>query len=158
MSNSFWKFGQDYSNESSLAKLLNNAFIKINSNELNNNNNINENDNDIKTNLDNPKSENDELNLQKEDDKESSSEKNKRIELPDTETGFKDYEPNLDVLNNLLDEEELYTELMCSNFKLLIYLKYPAVLSKLIDYVMVDNILAKNEKKRKELINTSDRE
>ncbi|KAK5780746.1 hypothetical protein RI543_001868 [Arxiozyma heterogenica] len=160
MSSSFWKFGQDYSNESSLAKLLNNAFIKIESNEIsdnnqNRNNSSSKNDTEIKVKLDSPKNEED---LQEEDNEESNSKKNQHVELPDTETGFKDYEPNLDVLNNLLDEEELYTELMCSNFKLLIYLKYPAVLSKLIDYVMVDNILAKDEKKRKELINNGDRD
>ena len=29
MSNSFWKFGQDYSNEASISKILRNAFLKI---------------------------------------------------------------------------------------------------------------------------------
>lgn len=33
MSGSFWKFGQDYSTESAISKLLNRAFIKINDEE-----------------------------------------------------------------------------------------------------------------------------
>ena len=140
MSGSFWKFGQDYSNESSLAKLLNNAFIKIESNEVIHSDGKSNHNARGKSDTDSDNQTN-----------EVGSSKGKHAELPDTEAGFKDYEPNLDILCDLLDEEELYTELMCSNFKLLIYLKYPSVLSKLIDYVMVDNILAKDERKRKEL-------
>lgn len=118
MSGSFWKFGQDYSTESPLLKTLNKAFIKINLNV------------------------DDDTHADAEIDKENSGEN----ALPSSEVGFKDYEPNLDVLEDLLDEEELYTELMCSNFKLLVYFKYPVVISRLMDYVVVDNIIA-NQKR-----------
>lgn len=137
MSGSFWKFGQDYATESSLARLLNTAFIKIKPEQEEQE----------------EKHDNEESNTEtKEHEKEQEEE-----ELPDTEAGFKEYEPNLDVLCNLLDEEELYTELMCSNFKLLVYLKYPTVLSKLMDYVMVDNIIAKdNLKQQAELVKSQE--
>ena len=109
MSGSFWKFGQDYSNESSLANLLNNAFIKIESKDIGH---------DGGESIHNTRGEDDtDVDVQK---NESDSARNKHVELPDTEAGFKDYEPNLDILCDLLDEEELYTELMCSNFKLII--------------------------------------
>lgn len=143
MSGSFWKFGQDYSAESSLAKLLNNAFTKIQTeNEID--------DEIVRKDQDSTPNENN--TLTKNEKTKSTGTDQTEEELPDTEAGFKDYEPNLDVLSHLLDEEELYTELMCSNFKLLVYLKYPEVLSKLMDYVMVDNILAKDER-REDLLN-----
>lgn len=116
MSGSFWKFGQDYSAESPLLKTLNNAFIKINQD------------------------------MDSEPEVNGNDETTIKDTLPTSEAGFKDYEPNLDVLEDLLDEEELYTELMCSNFKLLVYFKYPMVLSRLMDYVVVDNIIA-NQKR-----------
>lgn len=142
MSGSFWKFGQDYSTESSLAKLLNNAFIKIQTTT----DDVKNKHTDKPTEDHKSKKKEDEEVLEKEQIQETEEEAGDK-ELPDTEAGFKDYEPNLDVLSHLLDEEELYTELMCSNFKLLVYLKYPKVLSKLMDYVMVDNILAKDERR-----------
>ncbi|CCK73527.1 Sap185p NDAI_0G05440 [Naumovozyma dairenensis CBS 421] len=114
MSGSFWKFGQDYSNESSISKILDRAFIKI------------------------------EKPLKKEssdtlDDTNNDEEKLEADEsLPNSEAGFKNYKPNLEILDELLDDEELYTELMCSNFKLLIYIKYPEVLLRLLDYVKFD--------------------
>ncbi|CAL9737613.1 SIT4-associating protein Sap190p [Monosporozyma servazzii] len=144
MSGSFWKFGQDYSTESSLAKLLNNAFTKIQTEDKVEDEIANK-DQDFTRN---------ETNILTEKEKKKTTEDVHQTEeeLPDTEAGFKDYEPNLDVLSHLLDEEELYTELMCSNFKLLVYLKYPEVLSKLMDYVMVDNIIAKDER-REDILN-----
>ncbi|CCK69266.1 Sap190p KNAG_0C01530 [Huiozyma naganishii CBS 8797] len=60
---------------------------------------------------------------------------------PKSEEEVDDYEPNLDILDDLVDDEELYTELMCSNFKLIVYFKYPAVLDKLIDYVTNEKFL-----------------
>ncbi|SCU83155.1 LADA_0C09868g1_1 [Lachancea dasiensis] len=65
-------------------------------------------------------------------------------ELPGSESDYKDYEPNMDILDELLDEEELYTELMCSNFKLLIFFKYPQVLARLVDYVTNEHVLNEN--------------
>ena len=49
--------------------------------------------------------------------------------------------PNLDILDDLLDDEELYTELMCSNFKLLVFFRYPEVLARLVDYVTNEHVL-----------------
>ncbi|CAI7349577.1 CRE_collapsed_G0028560.mRNA.1.CDS.1 [Saccharomyces cerevisiae] len=57
------------------------------------------------------------------DDKPTKDEE-EEYKLPNREEDYKAYKPNLSLLNDLLDDEELYTELMCSNFKLLVYLKY----------------------------------
>ncbi|CCD23539.1 Sap190p NDAI_0B05060 [Naumovozyma dairenensis CBS 421] len=130
MSGSFWKFGQDYSIESPISKLLNKAFIKIQPNDTN----VNSFDN------------NTELQSEKdsgvtENAKEVSHDNEQEEPLPTDEAEYINYKPNLNILNELLDDEELYTELMCSNFKLLIYLKYPEVLTKLVEYVTSETIL-----------------
>ncbi|CAL9731707.1 SIT4-associating protein Sap185p [Monosporozyma unispora] len=122
MSGSFWKFGQDYSMESNVTKLLNNAFIKRN--DIMETKSI---DQDTTTNKENVGENND-------NDQES-------ISLLTNEEDFENYNPNLDILTDLVDDEELYTELMCSNFKLLMYLKYPIVLEKLIDYITNEKFL-----------------
>ncbi|CAI1509808.1 hypothetical protein SEUBUCD646_0J01140 [Saccharomyces eubayanus] len=128
MSGSFWKFGQDFSTQSTLSKLLNRAFIKI--------------DGDITTVEEEGKTN---VSIVDENSERSSfrseDEGDEECELPNTEEEYKAYKPNLYLLDDLLDDEELYTELMCSNFKLLIFLKYPEVLSKLIDYVRNNTIL-----------------
>ncbi|CCK68618.1 Sap185p KNAG_0B01750 [Huiozyma naganishii CBS 8797] len=131
MSNSFWKFGQDSALESPLMNILNRAFIRIS-------------DGDSSRYFHHERAREDAKLHRKCDidtgDDESADEgvEENSAKLPDTEAGYKEYEPNLELLDELLDDEELYTELMCSNFKLLIYLKYPAVLSKLVNYVLVD--------------------
>ncbi|EJS43139.1 sap185p [Saccharomyces arboricola H-6] len=127
MSGSFWKFGQDFSTQSPLSKVLNRAFIKIDGNtagEVQGKTDASVTDESL------------ESNSFRSDDEEELE-----CELPNTEEEYKNYKPNLYLLDDLLDDEELYTELMCSNFKLLIYLKYPEVLSKLIDYVRNNTIL-----------------
>ncbi|SJM83923.1 related to SIT4-associating protein SAP190 [Zygosaccharomyces bailii] len=131
MSGSFWKFGQDYSAESPITRVLNNAFIRkeeapggdASSKEV------------TKPFHDSGDVEED---LKEEENRDEES------TLPTTEAEYVHYRPNLDVLEDLLDDEELYTELMCSNFKLLIYLKYPEVLSKLIDYVTSETATKEN--------------
>ena len=128
MSGSFWKFGQDFSSQSPLSKLLNRAFIKLDDKRTST---------EAKEKIDsNSTDENLESNSLKSEDEEE-----EECDLPSREEDYKAYKPNLSLLNDLLDDEELYTELMCSNFKLLIYLKYPEVLSKLIDYVRNNTIL-----------------
>lgn len=165
MSGSFWKFGQDYSTESAISKLLNRAFIKIHdSSHLDNGSEENGEaesestrekrfeggeqkqevleDTDDEGVLDDD--EEDDSDTAKSEGHEDEGADNSEINdssLPTNEAEYADYRPNLDVLDELLDDEELYTELMCSNFKLLIFLKYPEVLSKLIDYVTNQNIL-----------------
>ena len=137
MSGSFWKFGQDYSIESPVSKILNSAFIKIGKDQ----------DEDVPTGAR-------EGSTDDEEDKSShgymtseekivieNEEKGEENNLPTTESEYENYRPNLDVLDDLLDDDELYTELMCSNFKLLIFLKYPEVLSKLIEYVTNEKVL-----------------
>ncbi|KAH7581420.1 SIT4 phosphatase-associated protein [Nakaseomyces glabratus] len=155
MSGSFWKFGTDYSSESSLSRLLNKAFIKIEEDEketdaykggaLSLNKDL-EKGND-------EKESNTATNAETEDEPQDSSSKLEDSEesieddeeegesLPTTEEEYKYYRPNMDVLDALLDDDELYTELMCSNFKLLVFLKYPEVLSKLIDYVKCNSLI-----------------
>lgn len=178
MSGSFWKFGQDYTTESPITKILNSAFIKIGENENSDSNyegkdgaydDLGEhdasgsNDREIKSqnhadmsktdryidddNDDDDDEESKNASTVDNDDTEGDSDNSKMSKssvddtLPTNEADFVHYRPNLDVLDDLLDDEELYTELMCSNFKLLIFLKYPEVLSRLIDYVTNENVL-----------------
>ncbi|GAV56012.1 hypothetical protein ZYGR_0AZ01840 [Zygosaccharomyces rouxii] len=129
MSGSFWKFGQDYSAESPITRVLNGAFIPKDDNSKHN-------DSTGEVSKNSNGSEGGSQGELEEDD--SRDEENN---LPTTESEFVHFRPNLDVLEDLLDDEELYTELMCSNFKLLIYLKYPEVLSKLIDYVTCETVM-----------------
>lgn len=129
MSGSFWKFGQDYSAESPVTRILNGAFIPKNDNSKQNNNSGEGSKN----------SNGSEGGSQGEFEEDDS--RDEESDLPTTESEFVHFSPNLDVLDDLLDDEELYTELMCSNFKLLIYLKYPEVLSKLIDYVTSETVM-----------------
>ena len=143
MSGSFWKFGQDYSVESSVTKLLSGAFVKLHDSEALSK--------AATTKIDTSASqESSAISSEAETEDESdihgdNSEAEHDGEgdnLPATEEDYKDYGPNLDVLDALLDDEELYTELMCSNFKLLIYLKYPEVLQRLVDYVTNEHVLS----------------
>lgn len=137
MSGSFWKFGQDYSIESPVSKILNSAFIKINKDQ----------DDDVPTGTCEENIADDEDNsshdyaASEDNVVNENEEKEEENTLPTTESEYENYRPNLDVLDDLLDDDELYTELMCSNFKLLIFLKYPEVLSKLIEYVTNEKIL-----------------
>lgn len=128
MSGSFWKFGQDYSAESPITRVLNGAFIPKDGSKHN--------DNADEASKNSNRSEGgSQGELEEEDSRDEES------NLPTTEADFVHFRPNLDILEDLLDDEELYTELMCSNFKLLIYLKYPEVLSKLIDYVTCETVM-----------------
>ena len=133
MSGSFWKFNQDYSIESPVTKLLNNAFIRLDAVEE-------EEEEDFVI------SSNDELTQGTEPPKFNVYKKANTTTLaskdgPTTEEDLKNYRPNLDIVEELLDDDELYMELMCSNFKLLAYLKYPEVLQVLIDYVTSESVL-----------------
>jgi len=145
MSGSFWKFGQDYSSESSVSKILNRAFIKIHKEgvddeESNISQQVTKTASDTGSNV---YSENSDMEPEQDSEKENDT---TIVKLPDQEEEYENYEPNLDVLDELLDDEEMYTELMCSNFQLLIYLKYPQVLDKLIDYIITEH---KRNKKNK---------
>lgn len=127
MSNSFWKFSQDYSIDSNINNLLNHAFIKKVDNNNNNNNISNPTDtNNSKNNI----------NINQLNDPNP----NLNQDLINEEN-LNNYDPNLDILNDLIDDDELYTELMCSNSKLLMYLKYPSVLDKLIDFIINEKFL-----------------
>ncbi|KAL3232495.1 Serine/threonine-protein phosphatase PP1-1 [Nakaseomyces bracarensis] len=144
MSGSFWKFGTDYSSESSLSRLLNKAFIKLDGNEdiFKSEDNRSEDTEDVIKKEDGNEDNKNEDGAEKIDSGKQDVEEEEDIEqLPTTEEEYKNYKPNMAVLDDLLDDDELYTELMCSNFKLLIFLKYPEVLSKLIDYVKCTNII-----------------
>lgn len=138
MSSSFWKFGQDYSIDSNINSLLNHAFIKKvdnNSNSINDSTDTN-------------------------DNKDSSDTHHSNGQGPDqdliNEENLNDYDPNLDILNDLIDDEELYTELMCSNSKLLMYLKYPLVLDKLIDFIINEKFLYDSYQNEINQMNQSD--
>ncbi|CCF55784.1 hypothetical protein KAFR_0A03490 [Kazachstania africana CBS 2517] len=162
MSNSFWKFNQDSLVESSVTSILNNAFIKIenkNNNNIEDNNSHNEDDADTKLNKVNRRhhrstssitssstSQAEDIENATEDDDDDDDDT-----LPINEEDYlKYYKPNLDILNSLLDDDELYTELMCSNFKLLIYLKYPAVLERLIDLLTNEFFLTDDDNDKEE--------
>lgn len=177
MSGSFWKFGQDYSTESAISKLLNKAFIKVSDEERSQTGEFVSHEKDIGTAdvddedsveiqkrkgvseigqededqgeeqvLDDEEDDDDDEDdhssiLGRSDDNTEDNENDlSQSSLPTNEADYADYTPNLEVLDELLDDEELYTELMCSNFKLLIYLKYPQVLARLIDYVINQNV------------------
>lgn len=140
MSGSFWKFGQDYSVESSITKLLNGAFVKLHDSEALSKSATTKIDTGESRDSSVISSEIDED--AKGTDVDAIAEDQDTANLPDNEEDYKDYGPNLDVLDALLDDEELYTELMCSNFKLLIYLKYPEVLQQLVDYVTSEHVLS----------------
>lgn len=150
MSGSFWKFGQDYSIESPVTKLLNKAFVKI-VEDNNDKNRFNKILNDQKSITSSNSNDDDDIN------NDSISKGNDQDEetLPTNEEDFKDYQPNLEVLDELLDDDELYTELMCSNFKLLIFLKYPQVLKKLIDYVTSEKILIESAEEFEGIVKSS---
>ena len=144
MSGSFWKFGQDYSIESPVSKILNSAFIKIDKDQdegvptSTSEENIEVDGNEPSA--DGVTSENN-IGEEKETLGDEGDDKEGENALPTTESEYENYKPNLEVLDDLLDDDELYTELMCSNFKLLIFLKYPEVLSKLIEYVTNEKVL-----------------
>ncbi|SMN21716.1 similar to Saccharomyces cerevisiae YJL098W SAP185 Protein that forms a complex with the Sit4p protein phosphatase and is required for its function [Maudiozyma saulgeensis] len=137
MSGSFWKFGQDYSSESSVSRILNRAFIKIHKdgddNESITSQQVTKATSETGSNV---YSESSDIDLEQDSEKENDT---TIVKLPDQEEEYENYKPNLDVIDELLDDEEMYTELMCSNFQLLIYLKYPQVLDKLIDYVITEH-------------------
>ncbi|SCV03376.1 LAMI_0H07668g1_1 [Lachancea mirantina] len=136
MSGSFWKFGQNNTAESPLSKLLNQAFLKVKGSDTSEKQENQ--DRDINT-----RAKEDEWDVTSthRDDLIEREPDNSIGSLPDSESDYKDYAPNLGVLDELLDDEELYTELMCSNFKLLIYFKYPEVLAKLVDYVTNEHVM-----------------
>ncbi|KAG0669373.1 hypothetical protein C6P45_003809 [Maudiozyma exigua] len=126
MSGSFWKFGQDYSIESSVTKLLNRAFIKIDDTNIINNdefkdkngldltgsivnvttttitNSSNESDSPIHETSPKDTDENNNNNNSNNEETELSLEK-----LPTNEEDYKDYKPDLRILDDLLDDEEL---------------------------------------------------
>lgn len=147
MSGSFWKFGQNYASESPLSKLLNRAFIKVSSEE-GTQDKQQDNDSQEKINrlLASPggSSSDGSESLEKSDADAEHDSEDQNNALPDSEAEYRDYEPNMEVLDELLDDEELYTELMCSNFKLLIFFKYPQVLAKLVDYVTNEHVLSES--------------
>lgn len=146
MSGSFWKFGTDYSSESSLSRLLNKAFIKIDGDDdgvkiEDTKIAIKEEEEEGEESKEEMESENCDNKSDTGSEKKEDEEEEETEQLPTTEEEYKNYKPNMAVLDELLDDDELYTELMCSNFKLLIFLKYPEVLSKLIDYVKCSNLI-----------------
>ncbi|CDO96057.1 unnamed protein product [Kluyveromyces dobzhanskii CBS 2104] len=80
-----------------------------------------------------------------EEEEEEEEEEGEQVSISESNFEYKDYRPNLDILDDLLDDEELYTELMCSNFKLLVFFRYPEVLAKLVDYVTNEHVLELDE-------------
>lgn len=187
MSGSFWKFGQDYTTESPITKILNRAFVKIEeknhedskfqdeSDKAGGASRVSETTRSVEGDYnddskyaeacvsakeskdfsseeiqdDSEKEDEDEGDTQLDEGGEQNKlEKDSEESLPSNEADFVNYRPNLDVLDDLLDDEELYTELMCSNFKLLIFLKYPEVLAKLIDYVTNESVLEESLEER----------
>ncbi|GMM58215.1 hypothetical protein DAKH74_048310 [Maudiozyma humilis] len=157
MSGSFWKFGQEYSSESSVARILNRAFIKIDKGtEPASGTAVDDSASGSGSaaahvpNSDdgsNAYSESSEMDQDSADAEGAHADANTATtRLPDQEEEYVNYEPNLSVLDELLDDEEMYTELMCSNFQLLIYLKYPQVLDVLVDYVITDHKASQRDK------------
>lgn len=164
MSGSFWKYNQEYSVESNITKLLHTAFKWKETGEiLNSDTDINtliQKSNSIRADIN---SKNDSLYVAESNSAASEHTDNFKSmnvesydnidEFLNNEDSFDKLKPNLDILNDLVDDEELYTELMCSNSKLLMYLKYPEVLDKLIDFITNDKFL--HESKEIELDNLS---
>ena len=106
MSGSFWKFGQDYSIESPVTKILNSAFIKID----------NDQDGGVPTGtgeegVSDNKHESSHGGVICEDSiTNENEEKEEESSLPTTESEYENYRPNLEVLDDLLDDDcLLYT-------------------------------------------------
>lgn len=159
MSGSFWKYNQEYSVESNVTKLLHNAFkLKETGEIINSDTDINElfrNNKNDKNYIKNDNS-NDKINDNDDDDTSDDIFDYESVDdFLNNEDSFDKLEPNLDILNDLVDDEELYTELMCSNFKLLMYLKYPVVLDKLIDFITNDKFLQESKEIETINLNTS---
>lgn len=139
MSGSFWKFGHDYGNEAPLTKLLNKAFFRVDALSGVTEENVDSASEGDRHTVDKTgaKEETEDLEV----DHSQSDVAAEEVSISESNFEYKDYRPNLDILDDLLDDEELYTELMCSNFKLLVFFRYPEVLSKLVDYVTNEHVL-----------------
>ncbi|ONH66497.1 Extragenic suppressor of kinetochore protein 1 [Cyberlindnera fabianii] len=116
MSGSFWRFGNGYNEVSSLNALLENAFVPT-------------------------------LNRQRTASTSTSSSEstdseddNTHGENPDEtiEEEENDFTPNLDILGQLLDEQDILDELATSNLKLIEFLRHREVLEELIKYIVTN--------------------
>ena len=61
-----------------------------------------------------------------------------KYELPSNEEDAKNFRPNMEILDGLLDDEDLYSEIICANARLLSYFQYRDVLEKLVDYITTE--------------------
>ena len=61
-----------------------------------------------------------------------------RYELPNNEEDTKNFRPNMEILDGLLDDDDLYSEIICANTRLLLYFQYRDVLEKLVDYITTE--------------------
>ncbi|KAH3672264.1 hypothetical protein WICMUC_004359 [Wickerhamomyces mucosus] len=110
MSAQFWRFGNSYNDTSAINTLLENGFIERNA-----------------------------PGEQKSDDGLSSSpnidyDDSQYDDMKDDE--IRNYSPNLNILPDLLDEQDILEELASSNIKLIQYLRHRMVLEKLVDYIL----------------------
>lgn len=112
MSGSFWRFGNGYNEVSTINTLLDNGFIEKS-----------------------PKSQ-----RRSSVSSNESKDSGKSIDNFEEYTGNEEesFAPNLEILGDLLDEQEILEELASSNIKLIEYLRQRDVLEKLIEYIIVE--------------------
>ncbi|CCH61039.1 hypothetical protein TBLA_0D05460 [Henningerozyma blattae CBS 6284] len=159
MSGAFWNFGNDYNQASVLSKLLDIAFIPIHHHH--NHTNHNEDDKDLSITIESSSKDSNDTLINEDLDAANDIDATTALDEdhathesgPINDEDFVHYNPNLDILDELLDNEDLYTELMCSNFKLLGYLKYPVILDKLIDCITEESIINFKEDIEKNSLN-----
>lgn len=127
MSGSFWRFGNGYNEVSTINNLLDNGFVERT-----------------------PKSQR----------RDSTTSSNDSTDPDNSSLGkFEDYTgneeesfaPNLEILGDLLDEQEILEELASSNIKLIEYLRQREVLEKLIEYIITeeDDLVDDSQKNEK---------
>ncbi|CCH46436.1 SIT4-associating protein [Wickerhamomyces ciferrii] len=129
MSGSFWRFNNNFNEVSTINNLLDNGFIeRIPSG----------NSNQRKNSFSSDESRDDSLNQNNYDDDDDDDEQN--------------FAPNLEILDELLDEQDIIEELAQSNIKLIEYLRQREVIEQLIQYIITeeDDLLAKHQQNNNE--------
>lgn len=136
MSGTFWKFGNGYNDKSVINELLEKGFIRQEKRDGN------EEQEAFKQHRKGSTSTQSSDETSDADDISSSRyNEDETIEDEESESQM----PNLEILDQLLDEQDILEELAGSNLKLIEYLRHHDVLEQLVTYVITENANAKDE-------------
>jgi SIT4-associating protein SAP185/190 len=116
MSGTFWKFGNNYSEKSAINELLENGFLEQTESP--------------------ERQRNESVSSQSSEDSEDSSQYNQDETIEEENN----YTPNLEILDQLLDEQDILEELAGSNLKLIEYLRHHDVLDQLVTYIITEDV------------------